>query len=61
MFAEEGAAGAAAVSLTAELVGELVSGCVNPARSDSEELAVVPFTGSDPVSKVTVTLRDDLG
>lgn len=56
MFAEE------AVSLTGSpLVVEVVAVCVNLALSASEGLVVVPFTRSDPVSKVTVTLRDDLG
>lgn len=52
MFAEE------AVSL---VVG-VVPGCVNPALSASaEEPGLVAFKRSDPVNKVTVTLRDDLG
>lgn len=56
MFAEE-----AASFPRSALVGEVVPGCVNPAWSASEELGLVPFKRSDPVNKVTVTLRDDLG
>lgn len=56
MFAEE------LVSLNrSSLVAEVVAGCGNPAWSASVGLGLVPFERSDPVNKVTVTLRDDFG